>query len=61
MNDIMNIITNVGFPIACCGALAYYVSETTKAQQAIGKPTFVIIFITSFIVTSPPFFITIIP
>ena len=37
MSDIMNIITNVGFPIACCGALAYYVSENTKAQRQDAK------------------------
>ena len=31
--DVVNIITNVGFPIACCIALAYYITREQKTSR----------------------------
>ena len=31
MNEVTNLITNVGFPIACCVVLFYNNSEFTEA------------------------------
>ena len=46
----MNIITNVGFPIACCLAMGLYIrelvkqheEETSKFAEALNKNTLVI-------------------
>ena len=37
MGDVMNVITNVGFPIACCWVLGNYVDKTTKAYREDAK------------------------
>lgn len=32
--DIINVITNVGFPIACCMVMAYYVKDNQKENRS---------------------------
>ena len=33
VNDIVSIITTVGFPIACCVAMGYYVKYVTDKNR----------------------------
>lgn len=33
MDDFMTFINTCGFPIAMCGALAYYISKLTSAHK----------------------------
>lgn len=33
MLDITTLISSVGFPIACCVAMGFYVNNTTKDMQ----------------------------
>ena len=33
VNDIVTIITTVGFPIVCCGAMAWYVKYITDKNR----------------------------
>ena len=33
INDILTAVTNVGFPIVCCGAMMYYVKYTTDKHR----------------------------
>lgn len=40
MNDVINIISSVGFPIACCAWMAYYGKQTLeKLSEVISKNT----------------------
>ena len=34
MNDIVNLITNLGFPIVCVIACAYFINYIIKAERA---------------------------
>ena len=34
MNDIINLITNLGFPIVCVIACAYFINYIIKAERA---------------------------
>lgn len=31
--DIVNLITNIGFPIACCVVMGYYVKDNQKVNR----------------------------
>lgn len=31
--DIINLITNVGFPIACCAFMGYYIKDNQKVNR----------------------------
>ena len=43
MNDIISIISSVGFPIACCLAMFYYIKDTQdKLIDSINKLTIAI-------------------
>ena len=33
MNDVVNLITNLGFPIVCVIACAYFINNMIKAQR----------------------------
>ena len=33
VNDVVSIITTVGFPIVCCGAMAWYVKYITDRHH----------------------------
>lgn len=37
MNEILNAITNVGFPIVTCLGFAYYIYEDKKAERQENK------------------------
>lgn len=38
VNEVLQAITNVGFPIVMCGAMAYYVKYTTdKHREEVQK------------------------
>lgn len=40
VNDVVSIITSVGFPIVCCGALGWYVKYTVdKFNKTIDEMT----------------------
>lgn len=42
VNDITQVITSVGFPIVCCGALFWYIITIQKeSTQAISNNTIV--------------------
>ena len=37
MNDVINIITNLGFPIVCVIACAYFINYIIKAEREENK------------------------
>lgn len=37
MNEILNAITNIGFPIVACLGFAYYIYEDKKAERQENK------------------------
>ena len=37
MNEVLNAITNVGFPIVVCLGFAYYIYEDKKAERQENK------------------------
>ena len=37
MNDVINLITNLGFPIVCVIACAYFINYIIKAEREENK------------------------
>lgn len=43
INDIMTLINTCGFPIACCGAMGWYITKVTnKLDETIQRNTLIV-------------------